>query len=62
MTNSYPPYWEGQIGISFTREEWKYIKYVLQDDFVQWGGILPQDAHEMQSNIIDRIEKNLGIE
>lgn len=60
MTNSYPPYWEGQIGIAFTREEWEAIintieyytnfRYGFDEDFV------------VERNIVDRIQKNLGIE
>ena len=62
MTNSYPPYWEGQIGISFTREEWTYILEVLNDDLVYHYGLLKEESETMARNIADRIEKNLGIE
>lgn len=60
MSNSYPPYWEGQIGIPFTREEWKSILSCIQ--YTIHYSTTSADRCEMENNIMDRIEKNLGIE
>lgn len=57
-----PPWWDGTISINFSEREWEYIRNVLQQDLVHFGSILGKDARSMQTNIIDRIEKNLGIE
>ncbi len=46
------------ILIPFTREEWEMIALALEEHEVQWLG--PEWA--MEVNIIDRIEKRLGIE
>lgn len=59
MYNDYFPWWDAQIGISFTREEWECIKGSLEltihDRCIGNEG-------EMERNIIDRIERNLRIE
>lgn len=60
MTNSYPPYWEGQIGMSFTRDEWKDILSCIQYT-VHYSAAYPDECLS-EINIMDRIEKNLGIE
>lgn len=46
------------ILIPFTREEWNTIICALEDHETQWMG----PTWNMEVNIIDRIEKNLGIE
>lgn len=59
MYNDYSPWWDAQIGIAFTRDEWECIKgsleLTLHDRCIGNEG-------EMERNIIDRIEKNLGVE
>lgn len=55
MYNDYTPWWDAQIGISFTREEWEEIRMALQNE---WGRV----GYDPYLNFIDRIEKNLGIE
>lgn len=63
MTNSYPPYWEGQIGIHFTREEWQEIVGILDQHVRFQLDYVGSDVDvDMPRNIIDRIEKGIGIE
>lgn len=56
MYNDYTPWWDGQIGISFTREEWECIKASLEltihDRCIGNEG-------EMELSIIDRINNNI---
>lgn len=61
MYNDYSPSWEGQIGIAFTREEWLSIKGCLEYT-INYSVVDYPDECQMELNIIDRIEKNLGIE
>ena len=60
MTNSYPPYWEGQIGIEFTRGEWEAIIDSIQYYMNFHYGF--DEDFDVERNIVDRIQKNLGIE
>lgn len=60
MTNSYPPYWDGQIGIPFTREEWLEIIGCIEYS-IHYGETYPDECAS-ERNIVDRIQKNLGIE
>lgn len=57
-----PPWWDGTIAIPFSRDEWKYIIEVLLDDLVYHYGLLDSEAETMAKNIVDRIEKGIGIE
>lgn len=61
MTNSYPPYWEGQIGIDFTKHEWELILHELMQLYY-----IPEfpstNEDNILVNIIDRIQKNIGVE
>ena len=56
-----PPWWDGTIAIPFSIEEWKLIA-----DNLQWEyGSLCDDKNcdcVIVNNIIDRIEKGIGIE
>lgn len=49
-----------QISIPFTRDEWLCIKGSLEYN-IHYGETYPDECEE-ERNIIDRIEKNLGIE
>ena len=57
-----PPWWDGNIAIPFSHEQWKYIAEVLNGDLVYHYGLITQEAVIMARNIIDVIEKNLGEE
>lgn len=46
------------ISIPFTREEWIRILYLIDNNDTP----MFSKAWELEENIIDRIEKNLGIE
>lgn len=51
---------DNQIAIFFTREEWECVRGCIQYA-VHYSALSTEDA-SMEENIIDRIEKNLGIE
>lgn len=56
-----PPWWDGTISIAFSVEEWKGIFRELQMLYSIPG--FPYSEHDqMMVNIIDRIEKGIGIE
>ena len=59
--NDSPPWWDGTIAIPFSIEEWQGIVKELQMLYSIPG--FPHSEHdEMMVNIIDRIEKGIGIE
>lgn len=61
MYNDYFPWWDAQIGISFTREEWETILHELKQLYAIPD--FPANDYDMGIvNIMDRIEKNLGTE
>ena len=51
-----------QINIPFTREEWLDIRNCCADAYMDGVDLGIQDLLAPLANIIDRIEKNLGIE
>lgn len=57
-----PPWWDGTIAIPFSVQEWKYIIDVLLDDLVYHYGLVDAEAEIVTKNIVDRIEKSIGIE
>ena len=57
-----PPWWDGTIAIPFSKDEWKYIIEVLLDDLIYHHGLIDSEAETMAKNIVDRIEKGIGIE
>jgi hypothetical protein len=64
MTNISPPWWDGNIAIDFSTNEWEYVLnglYNLIDNAYLWG-LADSEVEEDVRNIIDRIEKNVGLE
>lgn len=57
-----PPWWDGQIAIPFTRDEWLFLLNYLRDDLEYFDGIITDKVADTMLNIVDRIEKNLGVE
>lgn len=61
MYLDYTPWWDAKIGIDFTRHEWELILHELRQLYY-----IPEfpETHEdkILVNIIDRIEKTLGVE
>lgn len=60
-TNDYPADWRGTIGIDFSVEEWQGILTELRMLY-QIPSFPENDYDVMLTNIMDRIEKNLGLE
>jgi len=62
--NTSHPWWNGNVAIDFSTDEWEYILNGLSslvETAHMWGWA--DTAVEMDiRNIIDRIEKNLGVE
>jgi hypothetical protein len=56
-----PPWWDGTIAINFSVEEWQGIITELRMLY-QIPGFPENDYDIMLVNIIDRIEKNVGLE
>jgi hypothetical protein len=59
-----PPWWNGNIAIDFSTNEWEYVLnglYSLIDNsyVLGWAGT---EVETDIRNIIDRIEKNIGVE
>ena len=56
-----PPWWDGTIAISFSVEEWGAI---VSELYMLYGipDFPADDYDEMIVNIIDRIEKGIGVE
>ena len=58
-----PPWWDGTISINFSREEWQEIIGILDSHVrFQLDYVSSDTDVEMPLNIIDRIEKGIGIE
>lgn len=57
-----PAWWDGTIAIPFSKDEWKYITEVLLDDLDYHYGLISSEAETMARNIVDRIERGIGIE
>ena len=57
-----PPWWDGTIAIPFSKDEWRYIIEVLLDDLIYHSGLITDESEALARNIIDRIEKGIGIE
>ena len=56
-----PPWWDGTITIPFTPEEWQGILSELR--MLHQIPDFPENDYDlMLINIMDRIEKNIGIE
>jgi hypothetical protein len=58
------PWWDGTISIPFSTNEWEYILnglYSLVDNapVLGWAGT---EVETDIRNVIDRIEKNIGLE
>lgn len=59
-----PPWWNGNIAIPFSTNEWEYVLnglYGLLDNAYLWGWEDTAVETDIR-NIIDRIEKNIGVE
>ena len=59
-----PPWWNGNIAIDFSTNEWEYILnglYSLLDSSHIWGWAETHVESDIK-NVIDRIEKNIGLE
>lgn len=59
-----PPWWNGNIAIDFSTNEWEYVLNglgALLDNAYVWGWADTEIEEDIR-NIIDRIEKNLGVE
>ena len=57
-----PPWWNGNIAIDFSTDEWEYVLNglsALLDNAFVWGWA-DTDIEADIRNIIDRIEKSLG--
>lgn len=61
MYLDYTPWWDGKIAIEFTRHEWELIIHELRQLYY-----IPEFPETYDDrvivNIIDRIEKNIGVE
>jgi hypothetical protein len=56
-----PPWWDGTISINFTQEEWMGIANELR--MLYNIPEFPENDYDyMIINIIDRIDKNIGLE
>jgi len=59
-----PPWWNGNIAIDFSPNEWEYVingLSALIETAHMWGWADTAVETDIR-NIIDRIEKNLGVE
>jgi hypothetical protein len=59
-----PPWWNGNIAIDFSTNEWEYVLNglsALLDNAYLWGWSETEVEAEIR-NIIDRIEKSMGWE
>jgi hypothetical protein len=59
-----PAWWNGNIAIDFSTNEWEYVLnglYTLIDNAYLWGWADTEVETDIR-NIIDRIEKNIGVE
>jgi len=56
-----PPWWDGTIAIPFSAEEWEGILTELRM-LHQIPSFPENDYDQMLINVMDRIEKNIGIE
>jgi hypothetical protein len=59
-----PPWWDGNIAIPFSTNEWEYVLNGLSaliDNAYLWGWADTEVETDIR-NIIDRIEKNIGVE
>jgi hypothetical protein len=59
-----PPWWDGNIAIPFSTNEWEYVLNGLSsllDNAYLWGWADTEVETDIR-NIIDRIEKNIGLE
>lgn len=58
-----PPWWDGTIAIAFSVDEWKFIINNLNWEYVPMCGDPESGCGCAEAaNIIDRIEKGIGIE
>jgi hypothetical protein len=56
-----PPWWDGTIAINFTPDEWAGI--VTELKMLYQSPEFPKNNYDnMIVNIVDRIEKNVGLE
>jgi len=59
-----PAWWNGNIAIDFSTNEWEYVLNglsALLDNAYLWGWADTEVETDIR-NIIDRIEKNIGLE
>ena len=59
-----PPWWNGNLAIDFSTNEWEYILNGLHS-LIDNSYVLGWAGTEVEidiKNIIDRIEKNIGVE
>ena len=57
-----PPWWDNTFAIPFSKDEWKYIIEVLLDDLDYHYGLIDSETESVARNIVDRIERGIGIE
>ena len=48
--------------IAFSKKEWNYIVQVLKEDLIYHHGLINDESETISRRIIDRIEKDMGIE
>jgi hypothetical protein len=58
------PWWNGNVAIDFSPNEWEYVlnglHFLIDNSYVLgWAGT---EVETDIKNIIDRIEKNIGVE
>jgi hypothetical protein len=59
-----PPWWNGNVAIDFSPNEWEYVLNGLKglvDNAYLWGWAGTEVEKDIL-NIMDRIEKNIGVE
>lgn len=59
-----PAWWDGNISIPFSTNEWEYVLNglsALLDNAYTWGWANSEVEEDIR-NMIDRIEKNIGLE
>ena len=55
-----PPWWDGTIAIAFSLEEWGAIINELR--YLEQRGYIQEKYNPTIFNIMDRIEKGIGVE
>lgn len=59
-TNNYDPWWEGKVGIAFSRLEWSLIKHELEQLYYI-PGFPERETDKILEEIMVTINKNIGV-